>query len=53
MIVGTFIGNCFGTRILCSGVEVGSGVGMTSGARAILCCMSLAMDSTALVVVSP
>ena len=53
MIVGTFIGNCFGTRIFYSGVEVGSGVGMTGGARGIVHHRRSVMYSTALVVVSP
>ena len=43
----------FGTWIVCSGVGVGSGVGMTGGARGISNCRSLEMDYTALVVVPP
>ena len=43
----------FGTGIVCSGVGSGSVVGMTGGAQGILRCRSLAIDSTALVVVSP
>ena len=35
LIVGTFIGICFGTGIVCSGVGVGLGVGVTGGARGI------------------
>ena len=53
LIVGTLIGICFGTAIVCSGVGVGSGVGMIGGAHEVACCRSLAMDSTALVVVYP
>ena len=53
MIVGTMIGNCFGTGIFCSGVGFGSVVGMTGGARGIARFRSLEMDCTALVVVSP
>ena len=53
LIVVTFIWNCFGTGIVCSGVGVGTGVNITSGAREIACCGRLAMDSTALVVLSP
>ena len=53
IIVGKFIGNCLGTGIFCSGVGVGLGFGMNRGARGILHCMSLAMDSAALVLVYP
>ena len=51
--MGTFIGICSGTWILCSVVEVGSGVGVTGGARGIACYRRLEMYSIALVVVSP
>ena len=53
LIVVTFIGNCFGTGIVCSGVGVWSGVRMTCGACGIACCKILVMDYTALVVVYP
>ena len=53
LIVGTLIENCFGTWIVCSGVGVGLGVRMTGGAHSIARFRSLALDSTALVVVSP
>ena len=46
IIMGTFIGNCFGTGIDCSGVEVGLGVRMTGGAHGISYCRSLSMVST-------
>ena len=52
-IVGSLIGNCFGTGIVCSGVGVRPGVGMTGGARGIAYCRSLAMDSNTLFVVYP
>ena len=53
MIVGKLISNCFGTGIVCPGFGVGLVVGMTGGERGIARCRSLAMDSTALVVVYP
>ena len=53
LIVGTFIGICFGAGIVCSGVGVGSGVVMTGGTRGIAHCRILAMDYTTIVVVSP
>ena len=53
LIVGTLIGNIFGEGIFCSGVGVGSGVGITGGARGISHFRILAIDYTALVVVSP
>ena len=53
LIVGTFIGICYGTGIVCSGVGVGSGVGMNSGAQGIARFRSFVMDSIALVVVYP
>ena len=53
IIVGTFLGNCLGTGIFCSGVGVGLVFGMNRGARGISRCRSLAMDSAALVVVYP
>ena len=43
----------FGAGIVCSGVGVGSRVWITGGAYGIAYCRSLAMDSTALVVVYP
>ena len=53
IIVETFIGGCFGAGIVCSGVGVGLVVGITGGVCGIARCRSLAMYSTAIVVVSP
>ena len=53
MIVGTFIGICSGTGIVCSGVGVVSGVGINGGARGNACFRSFVMNSIALVVVYP
>ena len=53
MIVVTLIGNCFVTGIIYSWVGVGLGFEMTGSARGIAHFRILAMDSTALVVVSP
>ena len=53
LIVCTWIGNCFGTGIVSSGVGVVSGVGVTGGACGVASCRILAMDSTALVLVPP
>ena len=50
LIVGTLIGDFFGTDIVCSGVRVGSGVRMNGGAHGFAHCMILAMDSTAIFV---
>ena len=47
MIIGTFIVFLSGTGIVCSGVGVGSGFGMTGGAQGISCFRSFAMDSIA------
>ena len=47
IIVGTFIGFLSRTGIICSGVGVDSGFGMTGGARGISCFRSFAMDSIA------
>ena len=53
LIARTFIGNFSGTGVVCLGVGVGLGFGMSSGAQGIAHCRILAMDSTALVVMSP
>ena len=47
LIVGTFIGFLSGTCIVCSGVGVGSGFGMTGGARGISRFRIFSMDSIA------
>ena len=47
--MGTFIGICSGSGIVCSGVGVGSGVSITGGVQGIAHCRIFAMDSTALV----
>ena len=47
MIVSPFVGLCYGTGIVCSGVGVGSGFSMTGGAQGIARFKSFAMDSIA------
>ena len=44
MIVGTVIGIFFGTGIVCSGVEIGLGVGITGCAQGIVHCRSFLVD---------
>ena len=53
LVLGTLIGNYFGTGTVCSGIGIGSGVTMTGGARGIVRCRSLSIDPTTLVVISP
>ena len=47
LIVGTLIGFLSGTGIVCSGVRLGSGLGMNGGARGISCFRNFEMDSIA------
>ena len=44
LIVGTLIGLCSRTGIVYSGFRVGSGFGVNSVARGIVCCMIFATD---------